>query len=356
MKRTAGIAFGLVLLATSAMAQTPRAACETLATMSLTGGTVTSAQTVAAGQFTAPQGNRGGGRGGPQANPYATVPAFCRVAAQLKPSSDSDIRIEVWLPAAGWNGKLQVVGNGGFAGAIGYAALGQGVTAGYVSASTDTGHTGGDPAFMTGHPERVTDFAHRAIHELAVAAKTISNSYYGNAPRLSYFNGCSTGGRQALTAAQRYPADFDGIIAGAAANNTVRMTSMQLFSGLAVQLDPAAAINEPKRNALHQAVVNACDARDGVRDGIIENPQACTFDPRQAACTAGNADSCLTEAQVAAARKIYTGPTNPRTGESIFPGLAKGSETGWNGLSGDQPFGYAQGIWRFALMDEAAWD
>jgi feruloyl esterase len=289
-------------------------------------------------------------------NPYATLPAFCRVVATLTPTTDSDIRIEVWLPAAGWNGKLQVVGNGGFAGAIGYGALGTAVTEGYVAASTDTGHTGGDPAFMTGHPERVVDFAHRAIHELTVTAKAMTSAFYGNAPRLSYFNGCSTGGRQALTAAQRYPADFDGIIAGAAANNTVRMTSMQLWSGLATQADPASAISQGKQNALHNAVLAACDARDGVKDGVLENPVACSFDPRQAACTASDGDSCLTEAQVAAARKIYSGPVNPRTRESIFPGLARGSETGWDGLSGTQPFGYAQGMWRFALLSDPNWD
>lgn len=336
----------------TASAQNAAVACESLSGAMLAGGKIASAVQVAAGAFTAPAGR--GGRG--NATAFATVPAFCRVAAALTPTTDSDIRVEFWLPLTGWNGKLQVVGNGGFAGAIGYEALGTAVAAGYAAASTDTGHTGGDPAFMTGHPERVIDFAYRAIHELAVAAKAMSASYYGSAPRLSYFNGCSTGGRQALTAAQRYPADFDGIIAGAAANNTVRMTSMQLWSGLAVQVDPASAISEGKRSSLHQAVLNACDARDGVKDGVLENPAACTFDPRQAACTATDGESCLTEAQVAAARKIYSGPVNPRTKQAIFPGLARGSEAGWDGIAGTEPFGYAQGIWRYALMNDAAWD
>jgi feruloyl esterase len=349
-----GTAMVLAGLASPAAAQTPANSCEGLQTLSLAGGAVTSAQTVGAGQFVPPP-NGPGGRG-PVTNPFADVPVFCRVMAQLKPIPDSDIRIEVWLRAAGWNGKLQVVGNGGFAGAIGYAALGQAVRDGYAAASTDTGHTGGDPSFMTGHPERVVDFAHRAIHELAVASKSTIASYYGSAPRLSYFNGCSTGGRQALTAAQRYPTDFDGIIAGAAANSTVRMTSMQLFSGLATQVDPASTISVDKQRALHAAVLNACDGRDGVRDGVLENPAACTFEPRQVACTAGDGGTCLTEAQVAAARKIYSGPVNPRTKQSIFPGLARGSETGWNGLSGDQPFAYAQGMWRYALLNDPNWD
>jgi feruloyl esterase len=343
-----------VLMAATASAQSPAMSCERLGSTTLPGGTIVSATAVGGGQFAPPATGRGGR--GATGNPYAGVPAFCRVVAALTPSADSDIRVEVWLPAAGWNGKLQVVGNGGFAGAIGYPALGTAITDGYVAASTDTGHTGGDPAFMQGHPERLTDFAHRAIHELTVAAKTISATYYGSGPQLSYFNGCSTGGRQALTAAQRYPADFDGIIAGAAANNTVRMTTMQLWSGLATQQDVASRISPPKQNALHNAVLAACDGKDGVKDGVIENPAACQVDPRELACTGGDGESCLTEAQVAAARKIYAGPVNPRTKAQIFPGLARGSETGWNGLSGEEPFGYAMGIWRYGLMNDPAWD
>jgi feruloyl esterase len=329
-------------------------ASERLATFPLRGGTIASAQTVSAGQFTPPANGQAGGL--PRTNPYVGVPAFCRVLAQLTPAQDSDIRVEVWLPLTGWNGKLQVVGNGGFAGAIGYPALGTAVTDGYVAASTDTGHTGGDPAFMQGHPERVTDFAYRAIHELTVAAKALSATYYGNGPRLSYFNGCSTGGRQALTSAQRYPADFDGIIAGAPANNTVRMTSMQLFSGQATQLDPKSALSRQKQDALHNAVIAACDAKDGVKDGVLENPAACQVDPRELACTGADSSSCLTEAQVAAARKIYAGPVNPRTKASVFPGLARGSESGWDGLSGSEPFAYAMGIWRYALLNAPDWD
>lgn len=354
MKQTPLLFAAAALTASVASAQTPSTACERLSALALTGGTVTSAQTVPAGQFAPPATGRAGGQ--PRSNPYASVPAFCRVTAQLKPTTDSDIRIEVWLPNARWNGKLQVVGNGGFAGAIGYQALGSAVTDGYVAASTDTGHTGGDPAFMQGHPERITDFAYRAIHELTVTAKALSSTYYGNGPTLSYFNGCSTGGRQALTAAQRYPADFDGIIAGAPANNTVRMTTMQLFSGQATQLDAGSALSRPKQDALHNAVIAACDAKDGVRDGILENPAACQVDPRELACTGSDNASCLTEAQVAAARKIYAGPVNPRTKASIFPGLARGSESGWDGLSGAEPFAYAMGIWRYALLNDPNWD
>jgi feruloyl esterase len=224
---------------------------------------------------------------------------------------------------------------------IGYGALATAVQAGYAAASTDTGHVGGDPAFAA-IPDKLIDFAHRAIHETTVAAKAIVAAHYGTGPRLSYFNGCSTGGRQALTAAQRYPADFDGIVAGAAANSTVRMTAMQLFSGNAVRTTPAAALPESARQALHAAAVAACDAKDGVSDGIIENPIACRVDATTAAG--------LTREQAQAASRIYEGPGR------VFPGLAPGSELGWNGLSGDEPFGYALGFWRNVVFKDQAWD
>jgi feruloyl esterase len=325
--------FVLILAPSLADAQS----CEMLAKLSLPHVTITSAQPVAAGAFVQPQGR--GGRGG-GVNPFATVPAFCRVAGSARPAPESDIRFEVWLPASGWNGKLQTVGNGGYAGAIGYGALATAVQAGYAAASTDTGHTGGDPAFAA-IPDKLLDFAHRAIHETTVAAKAIVATHYGNGPRLSYFNGCSTGGRQALTAAQRYPADFDGIVAGAPANSTVRMTAMQLFSGNAVRSTPAAALPEPARQALHAAAVAACDAKDGVADGVIENPLACRIDASKAG---------LTREQAQAASRIYEGPGR------VFPGLAPGSELGWNGLSGDEPFGYALGMWRNVIFKDQAWD
>src|SRR5207253_10201437 len=144
---------------------------------------------------------------------------FCRVAATLTPSSDSDIKIEVWLPVSGWNGKLEAVGNGAWAGTISYPAMATALAAGYGTVSTDTGHVGGNANFMVGHPEKLVDFEWRAVHEMTGAAKAIANVFYGSAPKYAYFNGCSTGGRQALTEVQRFPGDFDGIVAGAAAND-----------------------------------------------------------------------------------------------------------------------------------------
>src|SRR5690349_17326363 len=139
---------------------------------------------------------------------------FCRVAATLTPSTDSAIKIEVWLPLSGWNGKYQAVGNGAFSGAIGYAAMSSALARGYATSSTDTGHEGGSANFALGHPEKAIDFGWRAVHEMTEASKKIIAAYYASAPKFSYWNGCSAGGRQAMVEAQRFPADFDGIIAG----------------------------------------------------------------------------------------------------------------------------------------------
>src|SRR6266853_2576988 len=194
--------------------------CESLAALALLNAHVTSAQTVDAGALQPPNGPRGGRAGG---QIYGKLPSFCRVAATLTPSSDSDIKIEVWLPSSGWNGKFQAVGNGGWAGVISYQALAQAVAAGYAGASTDTGHVGNTAAFAIGHPEKLLDMGYRAVHEMTVEAKAIVDAFYGAAPKLSFWNGCSLGGRQGITEAQRYPDDFDAIVAGAPAVNWMRL-------------------------------------------------------------------------------------------------------------------------------------
>jgi feruloyl esterase len=340
------LAFGAMSIVP--MARAEAATCESLTSLSQAGTTITVAQTVAAGAFTQP-GGRGGRAGGP--NPYAALPAFCRVAATLKPSPQSDIKVEVWMPAAGWNGKLQVVGNGAWAGTIGYGAMATALAAGYATASTDTGHTGG-AANATVNKEVLTDFAHRAIHETTAAAKKAVNGFYGGAPKLSYFNGCSTGGRQALTAAQRYPDDFDGIIAGDAAAHGLNLAFGQIWFAQAMK-DPASVIPREKLTVLHNAAMTACDAADGAKDGIIERPMACRFDPKVVACAAGqDGPSCLTTAQVEAAAKIYAGAKNTRTGRQVFPGLEVGSELGWS----PTPVGYASDLFKYVVFKNPNWD
>ena len=220
---------------------------------------VTLATSVAAGAFAAPAGVPDGPPGA--ANPYRALSAFCRVAVTLKPGPRSEVKAEVWMPASGWNGKLQVVGNGGFAGTIGYRALATAMAAGYAAASTDTGHTG--PAANTFATEDATlDFAYRAVHETAVAAKKVVDGFYGAAPKFSYFNGCSTGGRQALTAAQRYPDDFNGIVGGAPAIFTTRQAFGQIWFYQAIA-NGEGAIPREKLPLIHDAVLAACDTLDG---------------------------------------------------------------------------------------------
>src|SRR5262245_20834737 len=198
-------ALTLLLLATVLDRDARSARCAALAALAGPGVTFTALHSVPAGGFTPASGGGGAFRG---------LPAFCRAAATLKPSADSDITIEVWLPEDGWNDKIQAVGNGAFNGTINYPGMASALARGYAAASTDTGHTGGGAAWALGHPEKVIDFGWRAVHEMAVAARRIVTTFYERAPAHAYWNGCSAGGRQAMMEAQRFPADFDGIIAG----------------------------------------------------------------------------------------------------------------------------------------------
>jgi feruloyl esterase len=326
--------------------------CEGLTTLSRSNTLITLAQTVSAGQFTPPAG-RGGGRG---ANPFAQLPAFCRVAATLTPVAGSEIKIEVWLPATGWNSKLQSVGNGAWAGNVSYPALATAVAAGYAAASTDTGHTGGNANFIVGHPEKLVDFEERAVHEMTGAAKAIVDAFYGRAPQRAYFNGCSTGGRQALTEVQRYPADYDAIIAGAPANFAKRQTFGQIWLWQATHKDAASMLTPESYQVLHNAAIEACDVRDGVKDGVIENPPRCEFDPRVTLCKEGSTTGCLTAPQIEAARKIYAGASNTRTNEALYPGLQPGSELGWGSSVAAQPVGYATDFFKYIVFKDEKWE
>ena len=324
------------------------ASCESLAQLALKDATITSAQLVPAGQFSAPGERPERGLG-----PFKTLGDFCRVAATLTPTSDSDIKIEVWLPAANWNGKFQAVGNGGWAGVISYAAMAEAVRAGYASASTDTGHVGGRGTFALGHPEKLVDFAWRSEHEMAVKAKTVVQAFYGSGPKLSYWNGCSTGGRQGLKMAQMFPDDYDGIIAGAPANRT----AISLWIADAVLKDPASYIPPSKYPAIHQAAVNACDARDGLKDGLIGDPRSCDFDPKILQCKAGDGPDCLTAPQVEAARKIYSPAINPRTGKEMFASLVPGTELGWGvQAQGPEPSANIYDQYRYVVFKDPNWD
>jgi feruloyl esterase len=284
------------------------------------------------------------------------VPEHCRVAATLTPSADSRIAVEVWMPSKDWNGKFQAVGNGGWAGVISYTAMATALQEGYATASTDTGHVGGNALFAIDHPEKLADFAHRAVHEMTVKAKAMIAAYYGQAPRLSYWNGCSTGGRQGLMAAQKYPDDFDAVLAGAPANFQTHLHAWDLSVAVPVLRTPEAAVPAAKLAVLNRAVLDACDASDGVKDGFLNNPRACKFDPAVLQCKGGDAENCLTGAQLESVRRAYA-PARTSTGDVVFPGKELGSETTWTAFLSNtqQAPGISVGSFQVAY-NKADWD
>jgi Tannase and feruloyl esterase len=332
--------------------------CESLAKLQLPNTTITRAESVAPGSFTPPQGKA-----------IPNVPAICRVAGVIKPSSDSDIQFEVWMPASGWNGKFQGVGNGGFAGAISYGQMAAEVTHNYATASTDTGHQAGqsmapDAAWALHHPEKIADFGYRAIHETAVNAKAIMRAFYGGVPKRSYFSSCSNGGRQALMEAQRYPEDYDGIIAGAPANYWTHLLANAAWDLLALMGDKDSYIPAKKLPAIQAAALAACDALDGVKDGVIEDPARCHYDPGVLLCKGPETDSCLTAPQITALKKLYAGGRTTN-GKQIFPGYAPGGEGesgGWGPwITGPAPekslmFYFGTQYFKDMVFDNPAWD
>ncbi len=293
--------------------------------------------------------------------------AYCRVQLTLTPSSDSDITVELWLPTTGWNGKFQAVGNGAFTGSINASAMMTALGRGYATASTDTGHSGGGAAWALGHPEKVIDFGWRAVHEMTVVSKQVMAAFYQSGPRLSYWNGCSAGGRQGMKEAQRFPADFDGIIAGAPGLDWTARAAQAVRIGKVLEAFEEARLLAPDRRLLHEAVLAACDTLDGVKDGVLENPQRCVFDPGVLQCKQTGTRSyrktpldeeeslCLTSAQVDTARLMYESPVNPKSKRAIT-GVVPGSELGWNEL-GWTASAQATGLdqFRYIVFGDPTW-
>jgi feruloyl esterase len=367
--RGSGLGARLLALALPlSIAPSARAAtCESLASLSLPDTTISIAQAVPAGSFTTPFNAT-----------LINLPAFCRVAATLKPSSDSNIKVEVWLPSVaqgsggqargasstggggGWNGKLQAVGNGGWAGSIPYAAMANALRHGYAVTATDTGHEGAGGNFALGHPEKLVDYAYRSEHEMTVTAKAVVNAFYGTAPSQSYWNGCSTGGRQALVEATRYPDDFDGIIAGAAANPKTYLDAWRMWMAQIALKDRADRILPSQYPLIHSAVLAQCDAIDGLKDGLIEDPAKCRFNPRTIVCKStddlSNEASCLTPRQAMSVRALF-GPVRTSKGKEIFPGYAPGSELGWGLLlGGPDPYSVPLDQYRYMVFNNPNWD
>ena len=328
--------------------------CERLNSMSLPNATITSAQAMPAGPYL-PIGLPA------DAAQYAKVqlPAYCRVALVLTPSSDSHIEVELWMPtSAAWNGKYQAVGGGGWVGSFNFGGMLTALQQGYATSSTDTGHKGGDASFAVGHPEKVVDFAYRAVHEMTVKSKTIMMAFYGRGPRLSYWNGCSTGGRQGLMEATRYPEDFDGVIAGAPANNQLQLGAWRTNLDTTIRKDPRSIVPRAKMLIVNRSVMAACDELDGVKDGLLSDPMKCQFDPSTLLCRDGDRDNCLTAPQVEAVKLAYA-PAKKSNGELIYPGLVPGGEADWpisafNGAP--DPGAIDLGIFRYVAHQDPGWD
>jgi hypothetical protein len=350
--------FVVITLLTTLHASNARAAeCGRLESLELPHAKITSAVVIEAGTFTPANA---ASTIQPPTGEYPGLPAFCRVAGVSSPAADSSIGFEVWMPVSGWNGKLVGVGNGAWAGTLPYPAMADSLSKGYATAATDGGHQGSplNASFAVGHPEKLVDFGHRALHETTVAAKAVIYAYYDRQASRSLFASCSTGGRQGLMEAYRYPDDYDGISSMAPANPVVTLMVGSLWTSAAVSKEAASRIPPATFDLVHKAVVARCDADDGVRDGIIGAPQRCDFDPAALQCKPGaDAAGCLAAPQVSALRAIYQGPRNPRTGKPIFPGFAPGSETMLPiQAAGEGPIAPVLSYFRDMVYNDPQWD
>jgi hypothetical protein len=323
-------ASGLMLVACAASQNQTAAVqpgdCEGLTGYPLDGGSVTAASRVA-----------------PKS---ASEVAYCRVQVALKPEPRSHILVELWLPEQGrWNGKFLGTGNGGAAGAISTPALTAGVNRGYAVANTDMGSNEGKNVslglgfgFGVNRPDLQKDFSYRSTDGMTLVGKAITRAYYGRAPQYAYFQGCSTGGYQAWEQIHRLPGEYDGVVAGAAANDRPNLHMTRIWNEQANLGSAAATIPREKLAIVQRASTAACDELDGAKDGLIGDPRQCKFDPSVLQCKGADAADCLTAPQVETMRKVYQGPTNPRTGERVYWGFERGSEAGidlqWNSKIG----------------------
>jgi len=327
-------------------------ACSDLKTVPLEAAAITSAETIEAGKFVVPPPPEGVGPfGGPPAR-VNDLPAFCRVTATPKPSSDSEIHAEFWMPMSGWNGRIQPTAAGVFLGMISYANMANILRTGAATASSDNGHLGGSAAFALGHPEKVKDFAYRAGHETLVDAKLLVAKFYEKPASLALMNECGGGGRTAITEIQRYPEDLDVAVVGGLDTDSTHHTIGQMWVWEATHNDAQSYIPPEKYSVLNKAALSACAAEDG----LIHDPTKCKFDPSMVECKSGDGPSCLTHAQVEAARKIYSPVRNSRTGEYLLGPLMPGSELGWGAMAGAMPFPYALDFFRCIVFKDPQWD
>jgi len=285
---------------------------------------------------------------------------FCRVTGFIKPVPESHIGFEVWLPPAEeWNDRYFAVGNPAFEGAIKYQGLTRALADGYAASSTDTGHQDPGHKWAMGQPEKLVDWVHRAVHETAVVSKQLIQAYYSRSARYSYWDSCHNGGRQGLAAAQRYPEDFDGIAAGDPAYYLTRLQTGSEYLGWVALKDGVKSpsyVPPAKYPAIHRAVLDACDAKDGVKDDAIEDPTRCLFDPASIQCAGPDRPSCLTAPQVETVRRLYAG-AKFADGTQIYSGFEPGSELLWNALiAGPEPLNINNDFFKYIAFENPDWD
>jgi feruloyl esterase len=349
---------GCTLIVAGANYAIAQQTCEGLKNLKLDHATVVSAVSVEPAPLKQPSGV-------PFKVPNVTVPRHCEVFGVARPTSDSEIDFTIWLPPQDvWNGKYLQRGNGGWAGSIQPVVLVAPLAHGYAVSATDDGHrTEGmmpDASWAIGHPEKLIDFGFRSLHETASLSKMIVHAYYGKDVARAYFSGCSDGGREALMEAERFPEDFDGIIAGAPANNWTHHFTGFVWNEMALSEKPESKITAEKLPAIQRAALAACDGLDGVKDGLIEDPRKCHFDPSVLLCHGADGAGCLTQPQIEALSKIYAGPQNPRTGEQIYPGYEPGTEaepgawTMW--ILGPVQSAFGNSFFSGAVFEDSHWD
>ena len=322
------------------------ASCESLASLSLPNTTIASSQLVAAGAFTPPAPARGGEAA---ASPFKDLPAFCRVTGSVARAGDTDVKIEVWMPGQNWTGDFQPAASGFAGGTIGYGGMAQILRRGAATANTNRGHDGGGPW-------KLSDMNDVPYHLMVEQAKSIVAAYYGSGPKFTVMNECGGGGsRDALMEVQSWPTDLDAAAASGIVYYSTHHGIAHMWVYQATHKSEASYIPPSKYPMIHQGALDACDANDGLVDGVIEDPERCHFDPGVLLCKNGDAPDCLTAPQVTAVRTIYTAPVHKRTGKKIYGSMPPGGELGWEAMAGPTPYPFAPGFYRQLVFDQD-WD
>jgi feruloyl esterase len=299
----------------------------------------------------------------PDGKPVVTSVAACRVVATVSTTPDEHVGIEVWLPTDDWNGRLLGLGSGGFGGAILYSALAPAVARGFVAVNTDTGHTGGAQGAIGQrlewalNPTQLRDWGHSSVHLMTVAAKAITKRYYGHAASRAYYSGCSTGGAEAMEEVEYYPDDYDGVHAGSPGMGYSHLMESFLWSAKLPAQQPEAKLTPEALGVLSRAVLKSCEGDDAANDGFLARPTQCHFDPATVQCQAGvDPSTCLSEAQVHEAQRLYSPVVDSRTGKELYPGFVRGSENQWALIQGALVPNYAQPLVANVVFNDPNWD